>query len=167
MTDTSVKAHTSLRWFLPLALIPHLGLAIFVGNRLLNYPDQDAYLSAANNIVAGRGLQISFDALGGFVRKGEPTSFFGLGEPLLLAVQIGVVGQNYFLLRLGNILLFSLSLFFLLGDLSFLDVRKIGVGCNVRYGPKPFLHSVQSAVSNGDAVSLLRTGYILFSFPVS
>ncbi len=104
-----------MRWLIPLVLVPHLLVAAYFGNRFVDYPDQDAYLSAAENILAGQGLSLSFDALGGFVRKGEPTSYYGLGTPLFLAGQIALIGQNYFLLRLVNILLFALSLIFFYG----------------------------------------------------
>src|SRR5437660_8599612 len=100
----------STRWLLPLVLVPHLAMALHIGNRFLDHPDQDAYLNAAENILAGHGLSLSFDTLGGFVRKGEPTSFYGLGTPLFLAAQIAIFGKNLFLLRLGNVLLFALSL---------------------------------------------------------
>jgi len=110
-------------WVVPLLLVPHLLVAAHFGNRLVEYPDQGAYLSAAENILAGKGLSLSFDALGGFVKKGEPTSYYGLGAPLFLAPQIAVFGQNYFVLRLGNILLFAFSLLFFRG-ICLLWIRK-------------------------------------------
>src|SRR5437870_2749948 len=110
-------------WLVPLLLVPHLLLAAHFGNRLVEYPDQGAYLSAAENILAGNGLSLSFDALGGFVKKGEPTSYYGLGAPLFLAPQIALFGQNYFVLRLGNILLFAFSLLFFRG-ICLLWIRK-------------------------------------------
>lgn len=58
---------------------------------------------------------ISMDALAGFVRKNEPTSYYGAGTPLFLASQIAIFGQRYFFLRIGNILLFAASLFFFRG----------------------------------------------------
>ncbi len=94
--------NNSISWLLPLVLIPHLLVAAHFGGKFIEYPDQGAYLSGAENLLAGNGLSLSFDALGGFIRKGEPTSYFGLGTPLLLAAQIAVFGQNYFLLRLGT-----------------------------------------------------------------
>src|SRR5437660_11248651 len=110
-------------WVVPLLLVPHLLVAAHFGNRLVEYPDQGAYLSAAENILAGKGLSLSFDALGGFVKKGEPTSYYGLGAPLFLAPQIALFGQNYFVLRLGNILLFAFSLLFFRG-ICLLWIRK-------------------------------------------
>ena len=109
------SARTATRWLLPLVLVPHLLVAAYFGGRFIDYPDQAAYLSAAQNILAGNGLSLSFDALAGFIKKGEPTSYFGLGTPLLLAAQIAVFGQNYFLLRLGTIILFAASLLFFRG----------------------------------------------------
>jgi hypothetical protein len=106
---------SSWRALLPLLLLPHLALAAYLGNRLVVYPDQDAYLSAAHNLLAGRGLSIPFEALAGFVRAGEPTSYYGIGAPLLYAAEIAVFGDPYFWLRLCNILLFAASLFFFRG----------------------------------------------------
>ena len=102
-------------WLLPLVLIPHLLVAAYFGGKFIDYPDQGAYLSGAENLLAGNGLSLSFDALGGFIRKGEPTSYYGLGAPLVYAAQIALFGRNYFVLRLGSILLFAASLFFFRG----------------------------------------------------
>ena len=107
--------NNSKYWLLPLVLIPHLLVAAYFGGKFIDYPDQGAYLSGAENLLAGNGLSLSFDALGGFIRKGEPTSYYGLGAPLVYAAQIALFGRNYFVLRLGNILLFAASLFFFRG----------------------------------------------------
>jgi 4-amino-4-deoxy-L-arabinose transferase-like glycosyltransferase len=107
--------NNSINWLLPLVLIPHLLVAAYLGGKFIDYPDQGAYLSGAENLLAGNGLSLSFDALGGFIRKGEPTSYYGLGAPLVYAAQIALFGRNYFVLRLGNILLFAASLFFFRG----------------------------------------------------
>ena len=48
----------AIRWLIPLVLVPHLLVAAHFGNRLVDYPDQDAYLSAAENILAGHGLSL-------------------------------------------------------------------------------------------------------------
>lgn len=108
-----------LSWWPFLALVPHLFLAAYLGAKFVSYPDQDAYLNGANNILAGRGLSLSFDSLAGFVKKDEPTSYFGVGTQLFLAVQIKLFGENYFLIRLGNIFLFALSLLFFRGICRF------------------------------------------------
>src|SRR5947207_12347342 len=107
--------NNSIYWLLPLVLIPHLLVAAHFGGKFIDYPDQGAYLSGAENLLAGNGLSLSFDALGGFIRKGEPTSYYGLGAPLVYAAQIALFGRNYFVLRLGSILLFAASLFFFRG----------------------------------------------------
>src|SRR5947207_8986822 len=107
--------NNSIYWLLPLVLIPHLLVAAHFGGKFIDYPDQGAYLSGAENLLAGNGLSLSFDALGGFVKKGEPTSYYGLGAPLFLAPQIALFGQDYFVLRFGNILLFAFSLLFFRG----------------------------------------------------
>jgi 4-amino-4-deoxy-L-arabinose transferase-like glycosyltransferase len=99
-------------WALLLALTPHLLVAAYYGNRLIPYPDQDCYLDSTKNLLAGRGIQVSFDALAGFVKKGEPTSYYGVGTQFLLAPTMWLFGENYFFLRLGNIILFALTLFF-------------------------------------------------------
>src|ERR1700680_2047492 len=75
-------------WWPFLALLPHVILAAYLGNHFVPYPDQEAYLDGARNILAGRGLSISWDALGGFVRKNEPTSYFGAGTQLFLAAEM-------------------------------------------------------------------------------
>src|SRR5260370_20792695 len=106
---SSALTTKAIRWLIRLVLVPHLLVAAHFANRFVDYPDQDAYLSTAENILAGHGLSLSFDALGGFVRKGEPTSYYGLGTPLFLAGQIALVSHNSFLLQLVIILLFALS----------------------------------------------------------
>lgn len=114
-SSASAILKQSKYWLLVLLLVPHLMLAIYLGNRIVEYPDQGAYLSAAENLLAGRGLSLSFDALGGFVKQGEPTSYFGAGAPLFFAWQIALFGENHFLLRIGNIMLFGFSLIFFRG----------------------------------------------------
>ena len=128
----------AIRWLIPLVLVPHLLVAAHFGNRLVDYPDQDAYLSAAENILAGHGLSLSFDALGGFVRKGEPTSYYGLGTPLFLAGQIALLGQNYFLLRLVNILLFALSLLLFYGICLLWMSERLSIFAMLMMGLSPF-----------------------------
>lgn len=108
-----------LSWWPFLALLPHLILAAYLGTAFFPYPDQESYLSGARNLIDGRGLSLSFDALAGFVKKDEPTSYFGAGTQLFLAAQIKVFGENYLILRFGNILLFALSLLFFRGICRF------------------------------------------------
>lgn len=126
------------RGFLLLALLPHLVLAIYLGNNFVPYPDQDAYLSAANNMLAGGRLEISFEALGGFVGAHEPTSYYGIGAPLLYAAQIAVFGENYFLLRIGNILVFALSLYFFRGICALWMPERIADFAMLVMGFSPF-----------------------------
>ena len=128
----------SSSWSVPLVLIPHLLLAAHFGNRLVEYPDQGAYLSAAENILAGNGLSISFDALGGFIKKGEPTSYWGLGTPLFFAAQIAVVGENFLALKVGNIVLFALSLLFFRGICLFWMPSRWANVATVAMGLSPF-----------------------------
>src|SRR2546429_4453357 len=135
---SSAMTTKAIRWLIPLVLVPHLLVAAHFGNRLVDYPDQDAYLSAAENILAGHGLSLSFDALGGFVRKGEPTSYYGLGTPLFLAGQIALLGQNYFVLRLGNILLFALSLLLFRGICLLWMSERLSIFAMLMMGLSPF-----------------------------
>jgi 4-amino-4-deoxy-L-arabinose transferase-like glycosyltransferase len=137
ISDRSARS-ARFQWLLLLALIPHIALAIYLGHQLVSYPDQDAYLSAAHNMIAGRGLMISFDAFAGYVKKDEPTSFFGAGTPLLLAAQIWLFGENYFLLRLGNILLFALSLIFFRGICRFWMSERLAALATVFMALSPF-----------------------------
>ena len=109
------KSNRLIHWLVPVLLIPHLLLAAHFGNRLLEYPDQGAYLNAGENMLGGHGLSLSFEALGGFVKKDEPTSYFGFGAPLFFGAQIALFGENYLLLRLGNVVLFGFTLIFFRG----------------------------------------------------
>jgi 4-amino-4-deoxy-L-arabinose transferase-like glycosyltransferase len=135
---SSALTTKAIRWLIPLVLVPHLLVAAHFGNRFVDYPDQDAYLSAAENILAGHGLSLSFDALGGFVRKGEPTSYYGLGTPLFLAGQVALLGQNYFLLRLVNILLFALSLLLFYGICLLWMSERLSIFAMLMMGLSPF-----------------------------
>src|SRR3989442_6493422 len=78
-------ARNATRWLLPLVLVPHLLVAAYFGGRFIDYPDPAAYLSVAQNILACNRLSLSFDGLARFIKKSEPTFYFGFGTPVLLA----------------------------------------------------------------------------------
>jgi hypothetical protein len=99
-------------WSLLAPLILNLMFAFSVGNRLIPFIDQEVYLDQARHVAAGKGITTSFSQLEGFVVKDEPTSFWGVGAQLLYAAEIRVLGQNYTLMRICNVLLFGCTLFY-------------------------------------------------------